>query len=288
MELFTDLFKSMDGNIIEYCILGGIVVLIVILIASIVSCAKSLKGDKKRKYSIIDFEKENDSNIDPIAELISEANNAKIEADLKEEEQTDVIVDCDVEESNSVVNDSVLVFDEEDDSEVSIASKIDVPDVIELNEEHEVSKHEHVMKKLDIKSITEEMEMKLEEEQTSAVEKYEDEQEKTAIISYKELVEAAARIEASADKEEDFLDDVVFEFSSKKIADDESSEVVVDNNKKRFVPTLDISPVFGKKNSMNVIEEDDLLEIHEVDISEETHENEDFLKNLQKFRNNLD
>ena len=131
------------------------------------------------------------------------------------------------------------------------------------------------------------MELKLESEAASSVEAYEDEQEKTAIISYKELLEAAARIEANADKEEDYVDDVVFEFNSKKLTEEtEAVEIPKTVEKKsKFIPTLDISPVFGKREAFD-LKNDDIFEIEEVE-EETENKNEQFLENLNNLRNNL-
>lgn len=263
MEFFTNLLESMDGNIIEYCILGGIVVLIVVLIVSIISCIKSLGNkDLKKKYAKldIDYDEEETDDCDPVEELINIAITEKTE------------------------DSKISEVEVEPKEELKIAEKIEIPEIIEDVEETTVREEtKAVVQKLDIKSITREMELRLEEE-TSEIDAYEDEQEKTAIISYKELLAAAAKIEANADKEEEYIDDVVFEFNSKKIAQEEQPKHAM----KKFRPTIDISPVFGARKLET--EQEDLLKIEEV--SEEDHEiaeqRENFLKNLQDFRNNLD
>lgn len=262
MEFFTNLLESMDGNIIEYCILGGIIVLVIVLIFSIISCIKSL-GNKepKRKYAKLELDDIEDDSIekDNVAELIREAEKEKTVSKVEE---------IPVKE------------------EVKIAEKIEIPEIIE--ETVEEVEQKPVTQKLDIRSITREMELRLEEEalETIDIDSYEDEQEKTAIISYKELVAAAAKIEANADKEEDYLDeDVVFEFNSKKIMSEEIETPKFAS--KKFKPTVDISPVFGAKiHATN--EQEDLLKIEEIDQESSTEEQENFLKNLQNFRSNLD
>ncbi len=268
MEFFTKLLESMDGNIIEYCILGGIVVLVIILIISIISCVKSL-GDKdsKRKYAKIDIDDyedyDYDKNDDPVQELINVAKSERLEED------------------NNIIDISL------DKEELKIASKIEIPDDVECIDDSSIIEEKNVNKalqKLDIKSITREMELRLEEDMTD-IDSYEDEQEKTAIISYKELLEAASRIEANADNEEEYIDDVVFEFNSKKIVDEDQPKHAM----KKFRPTIDISPVFGARKIDMFSEQDDLLKIEEVtDEDESVEKREAFLKNLQDFRNNLD
>lgn len=261
MEFLANFLGKMDGNIIEYCILGGIVVLVIILILSIISCVKSLGGkEKKRKYAKLDMseidqeETNKRESLDHIQELIEVAKFEK--------ERAEVIYDAPKVEQK-------------------IASKIEIPDMMEETLEEKIEDKKAV-EKLDIKSITHEMELRLEEE-AAEIDAYEDEQEKTAIISYKELVEAASKIEEN-DKEE-YIDDVVFEFNSRKIIDEEQPKHAM----KKFKPTLDISPVFGARRARNYSEQDDLLKIEEVDQdSTSSEEREMFLKNLQDFRSNLD
>jgi hypothetical protein len=116
---------------------------------------------------------------------------------------------------------------------------------------------------------------------------YEDEQEKTAIISYKELLEAAARIEANAMNEEDLLEnDVLFEFNSKKVVEAEET-VVLNEETKKFKPTVDISPVFGTHKNEIVEDNEDIFAIEEIVEDENIVENENFLRDLQDFRDNL-
>lgn len=268
MEFIKDFFDSMDGSVIEYCILGAIVVLVGILIASIISCIKSLKkkDNKNIPFSKLSIEEQDiDLDIDPIEQLKNEVIDEKKE--------------------------DILILEDEDElkekENVVIASKIEIPQIQEeIVEEIETKPEEKVIPKLDIKSITREMELKMEEE-PSVIEAYEDEQEKTAIISYKELLEAAARIEANADNEEDYLDDVVFEFSSKKITDEKENVVSEVKKNTKFVPTLDISPIFGKRDLSKTNQTEDIFEIEEVE-DEKTIENEQFLENLKNFRSNLD
>lgn len=267
MDFLANFLGTMDGNIIEYCILGGIVVLVIVLIISIISCIKSLDGkDSKRKYAKLDMSEIEDDKIeteklDHIQELIDVA-----EIERKKEEE--------------------IIYDSPK-TEQKIAEKIEIPDVIEDSIDF-TQENKKAVEKLDIKSITHEMELKLEEE-SNDVDAYEDAQEKTAIISYKELLEAAAKIEANADNEESIDDvDVVFEFNSKKIVG-----VEYDTPKhamKKFKPTIDISPVFGtRKERAEYIEQDDLFKIEEVEEDKKSlEEREMFLKNLQDFRSNLD
>ena len=166
MEFLANFLGKMDGNIIEYCILGGIVVLVIILILSIISCVKSLGGkEKKRKYAKLDMseidqeETNKRESLDHIQELIEVAKFEK--------ERAEVIYDAPKVEQK-------------------IASKIEIPDMMEETLEEKIEDKKAV-EKLDIKSITHEMELRLEEE-AAEIDAYEDEQEKTAIISYKELV----------------------------------------------------------------------------------------------------
>lgn len=253
-----EFLAKMDGNIIEYCILGGIVVLVIILILSIISCIKSLGGkERKRKYATLDMSEID--NEEPIQEKTSDHIQELIEVAKSEKEQAEVIYDT-------------------PKIEQKIAERIEIPEIIEETLDDKLEDKKSV-EKLDIKSITHEMELRLEEE-AADIDAYEDEQEKTAIISYKELVEAASKIE-----ENDIEEDVLFEFNSRKIIDEEQPKHAM----KKFKPTLDISPVFGARRARNYSEQDDLLKIEEVEQdSTSSEEREMFLKNLQDFRSNLD
>lgn len=269
MEFFTKLLESMDGNVIEYCILGGIVILVIILIFSIVSCIKSL-GDKdsKRKYSKIDMD------------YVDDDINDNKEKKLKDPVQD--LINVAIEEKK--LNSHLEVKEENKVAEkIEIAEKIECIEDVTPKEEKRISKA--TIEKLDINSITREMKHRLEEEEIIDIDTYEDEQEKTAIISYKELLEAAAKIEANSDNEEEYIEDVVFEFNSKKIIEEEQPKHAM----KKFRPTIDISPVFGARRLDKYSEQDDLLKIEEVtDDDQDVEQRESFLQNLQDFRKNLD
>ena len=142
-----------------------------------------------------------------------------------------------------------------------------------------------------------EKDLEKEKEQETKVEDYEDEQEKTAIISYQELLKAAR------------------ENKIKTSYDDEKAAVITTNSKAKETPVLEeikkeeelsttkkfknsdfISPIFGKQETVsnypkvpnfNHAREKDIKINDEEVINFDNNTDEEFLKKLITFRNNL-
>lgn len=169
---------------------------------------------------------------------------------------------------------------------------------IEKNNEEESSELNNIIDKM-------QKDMELRPEQVVA--NFEEEQEKNAIISYQELLECVKnnKIQVIEDDQGDVdfvqeLNEEIKEEPMTRAYDDSKSHLdVIDdiNDVKRFTGSEIISPVYGRMNSNGypVVENyshSNSLKVGEntmdlEPVSEQIKKNEDFLKNLVEFRNNL-
>ncbi len=175
--------------------------------------------------------------------------------------------------------------------------------------ESELEKIEEKPSELDniIKKMQQDMEVKPEE----VVKRFEEEQEKQAIISYKELVDSVktGKIEVIDDEESDvnFVENLIDEPIN--IESDESSvtpemvkeaiETISHDSKKeepkKFKQSEFISPIYGvmdtKLEYPKVRKQENILDIMNTrdynELTEEIKKQEEFLRVLKEFRNNL-
>ena len=171
---------------------------------------------------------------------------------------------------------------------------------LEENISHKNKEDEELSKKLE--TILSEMQKKVDIKPEMVVAQFEEEQEKNAIISYKELKEKVTNQEqdqdlniynTSFDNEiesawENFVDD---EYIEEKSNDDQQN---TENEPKSFTSNEFISPVYGKVDnnfdyptikSNNGIKLSETLTAQELD--DEIERSKAFLKELIEFRNNL-
>lgn len=164
-----------------------------------------------------------------------------------------------------------------------------------------------------LKKMQEDMNVKPED----VVKKFEEEQEKKAIISYKELVDSvkSGKIQTVDDEESDinFVESLNIEDDSEPIAaieEEKISNVTPDmvrdaiqeisndsikDEPKKFKNSEFISPVYGVMNNKldypRVRKSETLLDIMNTrdynELTEEIERQEEFLKALKEFRNNL-
>lgn len=182
-------------------------------------------------------------------------------------------------------------------------------DLVEIEKQieiDEIEKKEDKTSELD--NILDKMQKDMEVKPEQVVANFEAEQEKNAIISYQELVDSVKnnKIQVIEDEESEinFVKALEHEIKSEPVIsiNENSSKTHLDvideiNDEKRFTSSEIISPVFGRMSSptypnMNNYQNHNSLKLGEntMDLEPVTNQikkNEEFLKNLIDFRNNL-
>ncbi len=142
-----------------------------------------------------------------------------------------------------------------------------------------------------------EHDLELEKAQEETLEDYEDEQEKTAIISYQELLKAARenKIKTSYDDEEAAIITTKPKVKETPVLEEIKKEEELSETKK-FKNSDFISPIFGKQETVsnypkvpnfNRTREQKVKIDDEEVINFDHNTDEEFLENLIAFRNNL-
>ena len=180
-------------------------------------------------------------------------------------------------------------------------------DFMEIERNSELEQEEPKTSK-ELNNIIDKMKQDLEVKPEQVVANFEEEQEKNAIISYQELVDCVKnnKIQVVEDDQGDidFVSQLEQDASQEPIMsmDNDSAnkthlDVIDDlNNVKKFTSSEIISPVYGRMSDpkypkmenythTNSLKLDKTLDLEPV--NEEIKKNEDFLKNLVEFRNNL-
>ena len=180
-----------------------------------------------------------------------------------------------IKKYSELINDEILV-----DKDKEISEEIESLELDEPKEEVIVTKPNS------IEEISRLIEDTLEQEPIDLT-KFEEEQEKDAIISYDELVKRAGakkiiyRAETKAEEKKEPVVTIKEENNNEKKINKEYSST--------FKASQIVSPIYGIKKTENIEENFIDLEAFKLDEtkSEEERENE-FLGNLKTFRNNLD
>ena len=186
-------------------------------------------------------------------------------------------------------------------------------DFLKLEQEND---NEDVIVNNEIMAIFNQMEEDSKLEPEEVVQRFEDEQEKNAIISYQELVNSVKNSEIDIIEDDngevDFVKQLELEFEEPVVTIEEKQEKptvikteikeeeipthldVVDelNDNKKFVNSEVISPVFGRITDFTnySLNKENMVEVKQVagtSPEEEIKKNEAFLKALIEFRNNL-
>ncbi len=180
-----------------------------------------------------------------------------------------------IKKYSELINDEILV-----DKDKEISEEIESLELDEPKEEVIVTKPNS------IEEISRLIEDTLEQEPIDLT-KFEEEQEKDAIISYDELVKRAGakkiiyRAETKAEEKKEPVVTIKEENNNEKKINKEYSST--------FKASQIVSPIYGIKKTENI--EENFIDLEEFKLdetkSEEERENE-FLGNLKTFRNNLD
>lgn len=162
----------------------------------------------------------------------------------------------------------------------------------------------------ELDSILDKMQKDMEVKPEQVVANFEAEQEKNAIISYQELVDCVKnnKIQVMEDEEsevnfvqqleQEYKQEPIVEANANTSANKSHLDVIDDLNEvKKFTSSEFISPVYGRMSdpkypNMSNYNNENSLKLGEntMDLEPVTNEikkNEDFLKNLVDFRNNL-
>lgn len=182
-------------------------------------------------------------------------------------------------------------------------------DLVEIEKQIEVEENSKIVKDgpSELDNILDKMQKDMEVKPEQVVANFEAEQEKNAIISYQELVDCVKnnKIQVIDDEESEvnFVDSLEQELKNEPVistsANVKSHLDVIDelNGVKKFTSSEIISPVYGRmsdpkypkmenytnKNSLKLGENTMDLE----PVTNQIKKNEEFLKNLVDFRNNL-
>lgn len=180
-----------------------------------------------------------------------------------------------IKKYSELINDEIVV-----DKDKEISEEIESLELDEPKEEIIVTKPNS------IEEISRLIEDTLEQEPIDLT-KFEEEQEKDAIISYDELVKRAGakkiiyRAETKAEEKKEPVVTIKEENNNEKKINKEYSST--------FKASQIVSPIYGIKKTENI--EENFIDLEEFKLdetkSEEERENE-FLGNLKTFRNNLD
>lgn len=180
-----------------------------------------------------------------------------------------------IKKYSELINDEIVV-----DKDKEISEEIESLELDEPKEEVIVTKPNS------IEEISRLIEDTLEQEPIDLT-KFEEEQEKDAIISYDELVKRAGakkiiyRAETKAEEKKEPVVTIKEENNNEKKINKEYSST--------FKASQIVSPIYGIKKTENI--EENFIDLEEFKLdetkSEEERENE-FLGNLKTFRNNLD
>lgn len=154
--------------------------------------------------------------------------------------------------------------------------------------------------KLELEEMVKQMEEDLNNQVENPVSSFEQEQEEKAIISYQELVSSVKGELTNTTKLN--IDEILSELENESLEEsDESIDLEPEEiNDSKFKSTEFISPVFGKQESklnypkieefgLNKECEQELFEkdIDVDELDEQIKRNDEFLKALKEFRNNL-
>ena len=180
-----------------------------------------------------------------------------------------------IKKYSELINDEILV-----DKDKEISEEIESLELDEPKEEVIVTKPNS------IEEISRLIEDTLEQEPIDLT-KFEEEQEKDAIISYDELVKRAGakkiiyRAETKAEEKKEPVVTIKDENNNEKKINKEYSST--------FKASQIVSPIYGIKKTENI--EENFIDLEEFKLdetkSEEERENE-FLGNLKTFRNNIE
>lgn len=125
--------------------------------------------------------------------------------------------------------------------------------------------------KTDIAKVLEKMEEELEHGPSKKAPSFEEEQEKKAIISYRELLKVAGKLKEEIKENEEYGEPKITEKVNFNEIEVEKNEDILDKNKnKKFQSSEFISPIYGKQEETKT-----------------NNENEDFLSSLKDFRKKL-
>ena len=178
-------------------------------------------------------------------------------------------------------------------------------DFIEIERQVNIEKIEEKKeeKSNELTSILDKMQKDIEVRPEQVVANFEAEQEKNAIISYQELVDCVKNNKIQVMDDEDcevnFVNELEKEINQEPIVNikQKSEQTHLDlideiNDNKKFTSSEFISPVYGRMNSYNQVSNPNSLKLGEntmdlEPVANEIKKNEDFLKNLVDFRNNL-
>ena len=185
-----------------------------------------------------------------------------------------------------ISNKNIKKYSELINDEIVVEKDKEINEEIESLELDEPKEEVIVTKPNSIEEISRLIEDTLEQEPIDLT-KFEEEQEKDAIISYDELVKRAGakkiiyRAETKAEEKKEPVVTIKDENNNEKKINKEYSST--------FKASQIVSPIYGIKKTENI--EENFIDLEEFKLdetkSEEERENE-FLGNLKTFRNNLD
>ncbi len=185
-----------------------------------------------------------------------------------------------------ISNKNIKKYSELINDEIVVDKDKEINEEIESLELDEPKEEVIVTKPNSIEEISRLIEDTLEQEPIDLT-KFEEEQEKDAIISYDELVKRAGakkiiyRAETKAEEKKEPVVTIKDENNNEKKINKEYSST--------FKASQIVSPIYGIKKTENI--EENFIDLEEFKLdetkSEEERENE-FLGNLKTFRNNLD
>ncbi len=158
--------------------------------------------------------------------------------------------------------------------------------------------------KKEVEEMLMKMQRDLEAKPEDVVTNFENEQEEKSIISYQELLESVKQAKSVnvtpvkiEDEKIDIDDD---ELVLEEYDDEDTMQIEIPKDEKKFKGTEFISPIFGKQensikyptvpktNITTELETKDKKEMVSTDYTEVTNKNNSFLKALKEFRRNLD
>ena len=158
--------------------------------------------------------------------------------------------------------------------------------------------------KKEVEEMLMKMQRDLEAKPEDVVTNFENEQEEKSIISYQELLESVKQAKSVnvtpvkiEDEKIDIDDD---ELVLEEYDDEDTMQIEIPKDEKKFKGTEFISPIFGKQensikyptvpktNITTELETKDKKEMVSTNYTEVTNKNNSFLKALKEFRRNLD
>lgn len=291
----------------DVLILMGLIGLIIVI--GVICIILTLKGGKKVSPNKVKKEESNFGEPDIHIALATdnipaiEDNSIKME-EAPKEENFEEIIDIDAEEKQSFQPKESSDFDYEqyyNSSNENILEPI-VPfyeeEILAPNESLDLEEKQDIKNGAAIEEVLKTMQDDLEKQKYETIDRYEEEQEENAVISYQELLQRKMNIneneEIKEEKEElatpDYLDDIP-DFK------DIVLEPIPDRRDDRpFVNSEFVSPIFGRLSSnvdyptvKKTVETEELIqtEIFPEDDFNISDENDEFLNTLKEFRRNL-